>query len=280
MEAAQPICKACLCRDRAHDAVERFCGLLTSVPDLATANCTEDGDIQINPLPIGGDFHPAHGHDTWMLAMDMLDEMKQIAHQCADRVTPGRDCFSAPQRVFRERIADRAFLAAECPGLVRRVVAGTLLQVPDVVVNIVLSYIDVVCDFVDMPFVKNTYGDYVRACRMFVEDQRAALRATESSKEAHRAAFDAERDDIISNVLLVATLARHLTWNHANGNRLKSVGRELEGFQADLTRIRLCFHSVEQANASRVSMTQRWAEVEAQNERIKQLGFPAYERRF
>jgi hypothetical protein len=275
--AAGPLCKACLCRDRAHGSVDSFLGVLTSVPELATARYSDDdGGIEVESLPI----QPIEEHEghTLSIALGIVAELQRLDNTTRYRRPLGH--FGDSVRLCDARLAGRAASTQACTGLLRHAVAGTILQLPDVIVNIIVLYIDVVHDHVDRPLLRDVYAIYVRSIRAFLEAAQAALRAMETSSEAHRLSFDDERVAIISNVAAVAEYARTLRWNHVNGNRVAWLGQQLRDQQHDLAYSAHCFHSVSQADAARDAMTQRWAEVEAEMARLTQLGFRVNARHF
>ena len=275
--AAAPLCKACLCRDRAHNSVDRLVDLLTSVPDLATARYSEDdGGIEIVPLPI----HPIAEHrgPIVSIAVEMITELQRLDNSAGYRRQARH--FSDAVCLCNAQVAGRVASVQTCTGLLRNAVADTIQQLPDVIVDIIVSFVDVVNDHVDRPLLRNVYAVYVRSIRVFLEVQQAALRAMEASGEAHRISFDDDRVTIISNVAAVAEYARSLRWNHVNGNRVAWIGHQLRDEQHDMAYSARCFHSVSQADAAREAMTQRWAEVEVEMLRLKRLGFRVDVRHF
>ena len=276
--AAAPLCKACLCRDRARASVDSFLGLLTSVPELATARYSDDdGGIEVDPLPIQiideGEVH------TLSIALGIVAELQRLDDSTGNWRPLAY--FSDSVRLCDAQVAGRAASIPACTNLVRDAVADTLVELPHVIVNIIVSFVDVVHDHVDRPLLRNVYAIYVRSIRVFLEAQQALLLSMESPGcEAHRSSFDEARFAIISNVEAVAELARSLRWNHANGNRVGWVGQQLRNHQHNFGLSARCYHSVSQADATREAMTQRWAEVEAEMARLERLGFRVNARHF
>jgi hypothetical protein len=275
--SAAPLCKACLCRDRARGSVDSFLGLLTSVPELATARYSDDdGGIEIDPLPIQAIEEGAE--PTLSIALGIVAELQRLDDTTGHRRPLGY--FNDPVRLCDARMAGRATSIQACTGLLRDAVADALVQLPHVIVDVIVSFVDVVHDHVDRPLLRDVYAIYVRSIRVFLEAQQAALRAMETSSEAHRLSFDEARFAIISSVEAVAELARTLRWNHANGNRVAWIGQLLRNHQHNFALSARCYHSVSQADAARDAMTQRWAEVEAEMARLTQLGFRVNARHF
>ena len=274
--AAASLCHACVCRDRAHMAVDRFVDLLASVPVDATIH--EDGHVKIvKPRREAEEFFEDPAYATALCVIGDCYQIDRTFDHAPSGCTSRVRFDSRFGRVASEcsaHIRERRVAMLFVPNQVLAAVDEALESLPSVLVDIVTSYMDIAADFIDRPFVDSVYSAYVGAIWRFVIRQQAELRSLEMPSSALRSMFDGQRGAAAYNVLAVIDGVCVLTENHPNGVAFAAIAETLrDNVYLGLGGLDYCDHTILEAKSTRAAMLRRSDAVLAEEARLRSLGF-------
>lgn len=261
--AAAALCQACLFRDRAHTAVDRYVDILA----LGGAAAAAADDVQFS-------WHQEVVTDPASVVAKCIIEDCYRLGCIKDFYRPAGDAtFSTVVTECRTRQGQRRASLIAMPGRVAEAVDAALQHLPDAVVDIVVSYIDIVADFIDLPFVRGVYTVYFDAIQRFVIRQQTELLRVESFSSARRMLFDGQRRLAANAVFGVINGAGILANNHPHGAQFAAIAKSLHESMEGLSAADHCNHTILQAKSTRATMTRRADAVFAEEARLQQLGF-------
>jgi hypothetical protein len=274
--ASALLCNACLCRDRAHMAVDRFVHILTLVP--VSDVCHADGAVKIiEPRSESEDYYDSD--PAYAVALSVIGDCRQIdkTFECAP---PG--CYShiRPESKFGriatrccDSLHDRRKAFNTVPELALGAINTALQLMPQVLVDIVASYLNIADEYVNLPFVRGVYDMYTSAILRFVLRMQSELHLIEMPSSALRSMFDGDRKAAAYNVLAVIDGVRVLAENHACGAHFSEIANTLRDNVHGMISADNCNHTVIQAKRTRVAMLRRSDAVLAEEKRLRELGF-------